>query len=204
MPNYATVDIYRYLAFTPSPGPSWKPSDFDFDRDPQRLSLSEALNSDTNPDLRRFKSAGGKLLMFHGWDDTGISPLRSIDYYETVERTMGGRAATQDFMRLFLLPGVGHCSGGAGADTVDYLDYVQAWAENGQSPDTLIAFHLSTPPNIINMYFTAPEFPVDPTKVVFTRPIYPYPLQARYKGTGDPNRATSFVPVKPTSSNPVH
>jgi len=77
-------------------GPNWKPEDFDFDRDYKRLGGSDALYSARNPDLRQFKGRGGKLLSYTGWYDLTWQ-LRTVDYYEAVEKTMGGRAATQDF-----------------------------------------------------------------------------------------------------------
>src|SRR5262249_12486634 len=114
-----------------------------------------------------------------------------IDYYETVERTMGGAAATRSFARLFLLPGVGHGgSGGVGAGTLDYLSALEAWVEDGKTPDRLVAAHLKEPQS----WTLDHPFPLDPDEVQFTRPVYPYPLRAKYKGSGDPNDAANFVP----------
>jgi hypothetical protein len=87
---------------------------------------------------------------------------------------------TQDFFRLFMLPGVRHCGGGEGAHQVDFLSYLEAWVEKSQAPDVMIGTHSK-----------------DATGPAFTRPHYPYPLRAKYKGSGDPNDAKSFEPVSP-------
>jgi hypothetical protein len=185
-------DIVRYTMFMPIPSPSWQITDFDFERDYKRFGLLESLYGALNPDLRNFKAAGGKLILYQGWSDGAPLPLNSIDYYETAEKTMGGRAATQDFFRLFMIPGMDHCTGGDGAFAIDYLSYLEAWVEKGQAPDAMIGAHLTS-----NTYADRDRFPLDPAKVSFTRPVYPYPIRAKYKGSGDPNQAASFGPVKP-------
>ena len=185
-------EFFRYMGFMPAPGPSWKSSDFDFDQDYKRLGMLESLYASTNPDLRKFKAAGGKLILWQGWADGTISPLSTIDYYETVERTMGGAAATRDFFRLFMLPGVEHCWGGEGASVVDFLSYMEAWVEKNQAPDIMMSAHVKA-----SSFSDLLNWPTDPTLIGFTRPVYPYPLQAKYKGTGDPNKAENFGSVKP-------
>ena len=179
------VDFLRFMAFVPDPGANWQPSDLNFDRDYKRFGMMESLYAGNNPDLRRFKAAGGKIILYHGWSDAGpggIPPLKTVDYYETVEKTMGGPAATQDFLRLFMIPGMGHCGGGEGALEIDYLSYLEAWVEKDHAPDAMIGKHLDEE---------------HPKNIKFTRPVYPYPLRAKYKGEGDPNDAGSFVPELP-------
>ena len=113
-------DYFGYVGFMPAPGPSWKMADFDFDRDYKRLRMSESLfGAADNPDLRKFKAAGGKMILYQGWQDESDIPTDSINYYETAEKTMGGRAATQDFFRLFMVPGMNHCTAGAEAFAID-------------------------------------------------------------------------------------
>lgn len=184
------INGFQYLFFSPEAGPSWKLQDFDFDRDYKRLGTMEALYDSSNPDLRQFKQAGGKLLVYQGTNDNSVLPRSTIDYYETVERTMGGKAATQDFFRLFVLPGVEHCAGGPGADTVNYLSYLEAWVERGEAPSQLLAAHLHSRDPLVH----PPQFPLDPKLVEFTRPVYPYPTRVKYKGRGDPKDATHFAP----------
>ncbi len=116
----ALADFFRYLAFQPDAGPGWKPADFDFDADYRREGVMEALYASSNPDLRPFRDAGGKLLLVQGWLDSGTPfPLRTIDYYETVGRVIGGREPTVSFARLFMVPGRDHCGGGTGAAAAD-------------------------------------------------------------------------------------
>lgn len=185
-------EMYRYEGFWPAPGPTWSAAKFDFDKDYKRLGMFATLSNANNPDLRKFAANGGKLLVYVGWTDP--SPPEAIDYYRIVERTMGGRAATQGFFRLFMIPGMDHCTGGAGAFAIDYLSYLEAWVERGAAPEKMIGAHID------NMSwsdaFSFP-FPLDPktTPVAFTRPVFPYPAYAKYRGTGDPNDAANFISV---------
>jgi feruloyl esterase len=189
-------DYFAYVGFIPAPGPNWTPADFDFDRDYKRLRMAESLfGAADNPDLRKFKAAGGKLILYQGLQDHSDIPTDAIDYYETTERVMGGRAATQDFFRLFLVPGMNHCTGGAGAFAIDYLSYLEAWVVQGQAPDVMIGAHVQGTNWSQSMNL---KFPLGlATPVTFTRPVYPYPLRAKYKGTGDPNKAENFTGVEP-------
>lgn len=176
------VDFLRYMAFTPAPGPHWQVSDLNFDRDYKRFGMMDSLYEANNPDLRTFKANGGKLILYQGWADAGaggIPPLMTLDYYKTAEKTMGGPAATRKFFRLFMIPGMGHCGGGAGALQIDYVSYLDNWVEKGEAPDVMVGAHHG------------------PHDIEFTRPVYPYPIQAKYKGTGDPNRAVNFEPAHP-------
>lgn len=189
------ADLFRYMGFRPDPGPDWNVTDFDFDRDYRRLGQMSVLLDFTDPDLRRFKAAGGKLILAHGWADHLQSGLNSIDYYEMVEKAMDGRASTQEFFRLFMLPGVDHCSGGPGADAVDYLRYLEDWVERGRAPDRLISAKLKPEANKDRWGLAVPDG-LRPESVEFTRPVYPYPIRVRYSGRGDPSDASSFVPVE--------
>jgi hypothetical protein len=126
-------------------GPKWQARDFDFDRDPDRLREHEILYSASNPDLRAFRDAGGKLLIYHGWADARVAPLNSVDYYEAVTRTMGGSKPTRDFARLVMVPGMEHCWGGEGPYAIDYIAAMEAWVEQGQAPEQLRAAHRKTP-----------------------------------------------------------
>lgn len=167
-----------YNLYVPSPGQRWRESEFDFDRDYQRLGLG-ALYNDSNPDLRRLRDSGAKLMVYQGGNDT-VEMAAIYDYYDNVEQLMGGRAATQQFFRLFTIPGMGHCGGGEGADQIDYLGYLEAWVESGHAPDQMIGTHHGAGPS-------------------FTRPVYPYPQYARYAGAGDVNDARNFIAVTPAS-----
>jgi hypothetical protein len=189
--NPYPIQFFRYVGFMPAQGPGGKYIEFDFDRDYKRLGMAEALfGNANNPDLRKFAAAGGKLIMYNGWADNSDIPSDAIDYYDTTERTMGGRAATQEFFRLFMVPGMYHCRGGPGAFAIDYLSYLEAWVERGEAPDVVIGAHPDSQDPA-----EWGRFPLDPAKVSFTRPVYPYPVQVVYNGSGDPNDAAHFRPV---------
>lgn len=180
-------EFFKYMALIPNPGPAWKFESFDLESDYKRLGLIQSLLQADNPDLHTFKEHGGKLIFYHGWGDGGPSPLTSIEFYNTIERTMGGRAATQSFLRLFMIPDMDHCMGGKGPWSIDFLGYLEKWVEQGKAPELMIGAHYTDDP------MAHREF--DSSEARFTRPIFPYPLRAQYKGTGDPNSASSFKAV---------
>ena len=108
--------------------PKWDFRTLDFDRDVRfgDTKAGPVLNA-TNPDLRSFRAEGGKLLQYHGWGDAAISAVSSIEYYDSVQtflskfpdaRSAAGRPIA-DFYRLFMVPGMGHCGGGAGPNSFD-------------------------------------------------------------------------------------
>jgi TonB family protein len=146
------------------------------------------LNAD-DPNLKPFAQRGGKLLMYHGWSDAALPPLGAIEYYNSVQHTLGLRE-TDSFMRLFMAPGVQHCGGGPGANSfgqsglpTDVLHDVnlalEQWVEKGTVPEKIIA--------------TKYVNPADHSQgVKMTRPLCPYPQSAKYKGTGDTNDAANF------------
>jgi hypothetical protein len=128
-----------------------------------------------NPNLAPFRDKGGKLLMWHGFADQLIVPQGSIDYYDRVTQTLGGGYAhTQQFARLFMAPGVGHCGGGSGPQPQALFETLVNWVEHNQPPETILASRTVS-------------------GVPQTRPLCPYPTFARYSGAGDPNNAASFV-----------
>jgi len=127
----------------------------------------------TDPDLSKFKARGGKILMYHGWNDVAISPQNSIDYYKSVLAKMGGNQS--DFIRLFMVPGMGHCQGGPGPDQVNYMSALERWREAGDAPASMTATR------------------VVGNRVDMTRPLCGYPQRATYKGTGSTNDAANFV-----------
>ena len=159
--------------------------------------FAAALNA-TEPNMKAFQARGGKLILYHGWNDPGISPLNSINYYESVIATMGKQQA-DSFVRLYMVPGMQHCAGGPGPDDFGQLGIspvndpqhnmylaLEQWTEKGTAPSTVIASK------------TEGETPAGPgAKVKMTRPLCAYPQKAKYKGTGNPNDAASFACEKP-------
>ena len=154
---------------------------FDFDRDPAGLARSRRIYDASSYDLRAFNAHGGKMLMWHGWADGAIVATSSIGYYEGATKVMGGRKQTEEFFRLFLIPGVHHGGGGPGFTEFDALTALENWVEKGQAPEKLIASRLS---NGVEER---------------SRPAFPYPVVARYSGKGDPKHADSFVAFDPTT-----
>jgi hypothetical protein len=132
----------------------------------------------TDPNLTAFRNAGGKLILWAGYADPAINPAGTISYYQAVTKKMGGPAATDQFARLFLLPGVGHCGGGQGPSTFDALTAVSSWVNQGTAPASLL---------------TSLTGPGGGTPTA-TRPVYPYPYIAVDTTGGSPTEAASYTP----------
>lgn len=166
-------ETYQYLVFQ---NPAWDYRKFDPDRDVAQAEKVVGATMDAiDPNLRPFFGHGGKLLMYHGWADPGIAPLNSVHYYSSVVDTLGGTAKTYDSIRLFMVPGMGHCRGGDGTDTFDPVAALDHWVTKGQAPDRIEASHSTK--GVIDK----------------TRPLCPYPQVATYKRTGDTNDAANFA-----------
>ncbi len=178
---------------------------YDYDTDPQRGDLLGwgdiigYLRYGMNPDLRRFRDNGGKMILYHGWDDNEVSPGSSIDYYQTTSMTMGGYEATQKFFRMFMLPGVGHCRRGPGGDAGDFLTALENWDDKGEAPESVTMFHLIKEQNYLGL--PRPIYPLEPGTYDRTRPVYPYPAVAHYSGKGDPKDAASWEKSVPAAGN---
>jgi hypothetical protein len=154
----------------------WKtltPASFETYFDQAVRQYNDVLGAD-NPDLSAYAASGGKLLLWHGAADFGVPFQGTVDYYERVQATLGADRA-QEFVRLFLAPGVGHCRGGAGAQPRDPLAALVDWVENGKAPAILDGERLDE-----NGATTA------------TRPICPYPTVARWNGQGDPDDGGAY------------
>jgi feruloyl esterase len=185
---------WQYMGLYPDPGPNWEATDFDFDHDYKRGYMMDAvLVASDNPDLRKLQAEGHKLMIIQGWEDSGLpGPLVSLDYYEMVEKLMGGREATQESVRLFMIPGRSHCGGGVGAAAIDALGAMEQWVEQGQAPDMIVGAHVDSESRRDFLHL-----PLNMSSAQFTRPHFPYPLQARYKGTGDTSDYRNFMAVEP-------
>jgi hypothetical protein len=184
------AEYFRYLAFAEDPGPSWLPESFDFERDPPRVGYNRHFNNAGNPNLRGFSSVGAKLIMYHGWSDQSVPPLTSINYLSDVENFMQGSKGVSNFLRLFMLPGVGHCgSGSEGPNQIDLLTALENWVEYDVAPDQVIAYLLK------NSDLSDPfiQFPVNNNHVQMSRPVYPYPIVTKYV-SGSMTKWSSFEP----------
>ena len=171
--------------------------------------LAPIMNSD-NPDLRTARGTGRKILQYHGWADPNVRPQYSIEYFQAVQRFL--KTDTKDFYRLFMVPGMAHCTGGVGPTNLsgfapnpvphdpehDWISALEHWVEDGVAPERMIAteFKLDRP---LAPYAAAPAG----TPVKRTRPLCLYPMVAVYQGTGDVDNAASFrcERVEPSSLN---
>jgi feruloyl esterase len=170
-PMGAAVALFKYVVFQ-DPNWDWKTLDLDRDVDFADKVLS-TVNLAANPNLKPFFDRGGKLLMYHGWLDFS-SPVESIDYYNAVVKTVGMNEASSA-IRLFTVPGMGHCLGGEGCDRFDKLGVLDLWVETGKAPDRIVASKSSD------------------GKVIRTHPLCAYPAVAKYKGSGSTDDAANFV-----------
>lgn len=166
------LEQYRYLVYGDS---EWTIDDFEFERD---IALAESKDSNTlnalDPNLKPFFDAGGKLIQYHGWIDPQISPANATQYYDLVTEQLGGRTAIHDDFRLFMVPGMGHCSGGPGPDSFDMVTELENWVENDIAPDSVVAEHRSG--GVVDR----------------TRPLCPFPEVAVYDGSGSIDAAENF------------
>jgi feruloyl esterase len=136
-----------------------------------------------DPDLRPFRAHGGKLIQYHGWSDPDIPPTNSINYYESVAAAVNhGRTdlgQTREFYRLFMVPGMQHCTGGPGTSRFDALTALEQWVEQNKAPEQILAAHVTA------------------GQVDRTRPLCAYPEEAKYKGAGSTDDAANFVCAAP-------
>jgi feruloyl esterase len=166
------VEFYKYFVHADA---NWDWKTFDFDKDVAAADEKfAAMINATDPNLSAFKSRGGKLIMYHGWNDQLIQAGNTINYYNSVVKTMAAKE-TDDFLRLFMAPGMLHCAGGAGPNTFDAVGALEQWVENGIKPASIVASHMTS--GVVDR----------------TRPLCPYPQVAVYKGSGSLDDAANFA-----------
>lgn len=164
---------FRFLSLDED-NPNYTWWDFKFPEDLSRLKTMTDILSPLDADIRPFKNAGGKLIMYHGWADPGISAYGTLDYHERLVETVGGQKVADEFVRTYFVPGMHHCSGGPGPNTFDMLPVLEAWVERGVPPTRVVASHATN------------------GTVDRTRPLCPHPQVARYSGTGSIDDAANF------------
>jgi feruloyl esterase len=133
--------------------------------------IAKTMNA-TDPNLSEFRSKGGKLLMFTGWSDMAITPLGTIAYYEDV---IGNDPTAAEDVKLFMMPGVGHCLGGDGPSWVNWIDEIDNWVRGEETPEQ------------VTVYFVDEQFQPSGTQLLCA-----YPEVAVYDGSGDPKNVASF------------
>ncbi|MGA9587802.1 MAG: tannase/feruloyl esterase family alpha/beta hydrolase [Terracidiphilus sp.] len=187
------IGYYTNMVYEKS---DWSYKTFTVDRGMQAATekTAGALNA-VNPDLSAFRTRGGKLILYHGWNDPAIPALNTVNYYESVIAKMG-HADVDSFTRLYMVPGMQHCGGGPGPDSFgafvgsvsndpqsNIVIALENWVEKGTAPGTIIATKRAggNPLGVAMM----------------TRPLCPYPQSASYKGSGDPNKAENFECTSP-------
>jgi feruloyl esterase len=163
------TQFFKYFVFD---DPKWDYTNYDLSTWKADTARAAAFLNATNPDLGAFKSKGRKLLLWHGWSDTALSALATIKYHDEVK----ARDRKADaYVRMFLMPGVLHCSGGSGPDKVDWVTAIDEWVEGGKAPDRLIARKIAK------------------GETIRTRPLCRYPQRAVYTGSGSTDAAENFV-----------
>jgi feruloyl esterase len=162
------LDEFRYVVYH---DPDWDWRTFDLDRDAARAHAIDQDVDELDPHLAAFAKHGGKLLMYHGWADQQVAPGSSVAFYQSAVENV---EQPSDWVRLFMFPGMAHCSGGEGPDTFDRVSVMEQWVEQGKAPEAILASHASG------------------GKIDRTRPICAYPQTAHYNGAGSIDAASNF------------
>ena len=162
------TEMYKYLIFN---NPDWDYSSYDFSNFSEETKYASSYLDATSTDYSGFKDRGGKMIIYHGWNDPALSALATIEHYNAVKEKDD---ELDEYIRLFLLPGVLHCGGGPGPSQTNWIEIVRAWVEEGIAPERVVVSKKKGKKNVM------------------TRPVFPYPKKATYDGKGDPNKEGSF------------
>ena len=164
------IEIFKYLILQ---DPDWDYRSYDFTGYENEIRYASAYLDATSTDYSGFRNRKGKIIFWHGWSDPALSAYATIAHYNAVKND---DPHLEDYMRLFLLPGVLHCGGGEGPAQVDWIALIRDWVENNKAPERVI----------LSKNIGGTE--------VMTRPVFPYPVEAVYDGKGDPDKESSFIP----------
>lgn len=191
--------VLKYLAFDPA-RPDMELEDLEFTEDTlNALRVRHPLFDATNPDLSAFQQAGGKLILWHGMADLHISPANTLALHVGMEAAMGAEIRDQ-FERLYLLPGVAHCSGGEGPSHLDLLTPMTSWVEDGAAPDAIMTAtagetsSFGQPDGVTDSKGGRQAMDLGVTPLPdMERPVYPYPHVASWSGQGDVTKAAGWT-----------
>jgi hypothetical protein len=175
------IEHYRYLLYPDSPGPNFEIDQIDFDEPLGTFAAVDDMSAADLVNYDGFKARGGKLLVNYGWNESSMPGTFATQYFDRVELENGGVVETQNFFRLFMVPGKFSCRGGSPVgQTIDLLTAMEVWLESGEAPETLIATTHSG----------------EEGKII-TRPLFPYPAYGDYSGSGDPGDAKNYIEIQP-------
>ena len=169
--------LHKYIVYEHDPGPAYSPADLDLDRYPTELDYMRQFYRADNPDLTTFRESGGKAIFYQGWADPAAIPGATIGYYEDVRDRMGGQTETDKFVRLFMIPGAGHCwePPHPSPDVFNPIEALENWVEHGIAPDRIdVAKHDSS------------------GNMTRSRPLCSYPGVAKYSGAGSIDLSSNF------------
>ena len=170
-----------------TPNPAKNPLTIDYDNDISLVRASSPVINNSR-DIAPFVNRGGKLIFYHGLSDSGPPWPYTQKYFHDVMTQNGGMAGISKFIKLYLVPNMGHCSGNMATDSFDMLTPMVNWIENGVAPEEIVASG--------NRFMTAPPYtglPAPSTANTRSRPLCPYPKTLRYAGAGDIAQASSYA-----------
>ncbi len=171
------VQMFQFMVFG---DPAWDYKTLNFDQDMAKVAAIEQGRINVlAPDLSRFGARGGKLIHYHGWADQQIPSASSTRFFQSAESKVGGHSGFDGYYRMFMVPAMGHCGGGAGTTSFDMLTSLEQWVEHGKAPNAIPAAR------VVN------------GQVVRTRPLCPFPQTARYSGHGSTDDAANFSCAAP-------
>jgi feruloyl esterase len=169
-PVREATEFFQYVV---NNDPKWDFRTLDFDGDVARAEKAASQIIDaTDANLQPFFARGGKVLLYHGWNDQLVAPFNSINYYQAV---VAATKSATDSIRLFMMPGMTHCRGGVGPDNFDRMSVIEQWVEKGEAPKQIVAEHMTN--GVVDR----------------RRPLCPHPQVATYKGTGSLDAAANFA-----------
>jgi feruloyl esterase len=166
------VESFKYLVYK-DPDWDWRSFDPTVDLD-AALAKNTGLTDFDYPTLKPYFDRGGKLLLYHGWNDSTISPVGTVDYFKSIQQRLG-KSVVGKSVQLYMVPGMEHCDGGPGTDLFDKMAAIEQWVATGSAPSTIVASHRTG------------------ATVDRTRPLCPFGQVAKYKGSGSTDDAANFV-----------